>query len=89
MRKRACVLAIVLFLATVAGPALAADRSDERPTGLRDAVAWVLDLVGYGDVERAAPDARQKHGAVVIVDGSPAPLDNGDEISGPGTGIDG
>lgn len=75
MCKRTCALAIVLLL--IAGPVLAADRSDDGSTGLRAALAWVLDLVGYGDVERAAPDARQKHMADIVLDGSAPPNDDG------------
>jgi len=71
MRKRTCVLAIVLLL--VAGPVLAADQSDNRPASLRAAFAWVLGLVGYGDVERTAPDVHQRLGLEVLVGGEAAP----------------
>lgn len=80
MRKRACTLAIALLL--LAGPVLAAERFDERTDGLRATLAWVLDLIGYGDVERTVPDARQRHGADVVVEGSPAPTERNSEGAG-------
>lgn len=77
MYKSTCTFTIVLLL--IAGPVFAVDQHDERPAGLRSAVVWILGLFGQNedpDVERAAPDMRQRLGLEIIVGGEAGPPDD-------------